>query len=145
MKKNIQSRCNPNFFHGKKGYIYTLEVLVAVSIILITLVLVFGTTPEEAETDLPVIKQTGYDALFYLDKSDDLRKIVTTEGIKQLNKNLTDLIPKNIKFDVTICTTTCTGNGLPPNKPVIVVDYYVSGYRETFVNKKVRLWLWAKF
>ena len=129
----------------KKGYIYTLEVLLAVSTMLITIVLVFSTTPEEAETDLPIIKQAGYDALFYLDKSDDLRKIVSTEGVKQLEKNLTDLMSKNIKFDVTICTTTCSSNGLPPNKPVMVVDYYISGYRETFLNKKVRLWLWSRF
>ncbi len=137
---------NPNVRFGySKGYIYTLEVLLAVSTILVTIVLVFSTTPEEAETDLPVIKQNAYDALFYLDKSDDLRRIVSTEGVKKLEKNLTDLLSKNIKFDVTICTSTCTATGLPPNKPVIVVDYYISGYREMFLNKKVRLWLWSKF
>ena len=136
---------NRQFRHSSKGYIYTLEVLLAVSTMLITIVLVFSTTPEEAETDLPVIKQAAYDALFYLDKSDDLRKIVSAEGVGQLEKNLTDLMTKNVKFHVTICTTVCSANGLPPNKPVVVVDYYISGYRETFLNKKVRLWIWSKF
>jgi hypothetical protein len=132
--------------HSSKGYIYTLEVLVAVSIILITIVLVFSTTPEEAETELAIMKQSAYDALYYLDKSDDLRRIVSTEGVKQLEKNLTDILPKNIKFDVIICQATCTaGSQVPSNRPVVVMDYYISGYQEMFINKKVRLWAWARF
>lgn len=129
----------------KKGYIYTLEVLVAVSIILITVVLVFNANPEEADTSLPIIKQNAYDALFYLDKSDDLRKIVATEGITQLERNLTALLPSNIMFDAIICTTTCTSLSLPTNRSIITVDYYIGGYREKFINKKVRLWLWPRF
>ena len=129
----------------KKGYIYTLEVLIAVSMILVTVVLVFGKTQEEAQTEIPLIKQSGYDVLFYLDKSDDLRRIVSTEGVTALESNLTRLLPLNIAFDVTICTTLCGSISLPGNKTIVAVDYYISGYREKFINKKVRLWLWSKF
>ena len=130
---------------NKKGYIYTLEVLIAVSTILITIVLVFSTTPEQADTGLPIIKQSAYDALVYLDKTDDLRKIVSTEGTKQLKKNLTILLPSNVDFNVIICSVTCLAKDLPQDRPIIIVDYYISGYRENFINKKVRLWLWSKF
>src|SRR3989338_7753756 len=142
--KNKSSERNAASSH-QKGYIYTLEVLIAVSAILVTIVLVFNSNPEEADTSLPIIKQNAYDALFYLDKSDDLRKIVATEGITQLERNLTALLPRNIRFDAIICTTTCNSLSLPSNRTIIIVDYYIGGYREKFVNKKVRLWLWSRF
>ena|SRR3989338_9490867 len=137
---------NKKFIFGKsKGYVYTLEVMLAVALITVTLVLVFSSTPEQAETNLAIMKQNGYDALFYLDQNGWLRDSVSRGAVSEIDNNLTDILPKNQKFDTNICTTSCNSTEIPANTTLVVVDYYISGYRGTFVGKKVRLWMWRKF
>lgn len=127
------------------GYIYTLEVMLAIALIFVTLVLVFSSSPERPETSLAIMKQNGYDALFYLDQSDDLRDAVSRGSVSNIDSNLTALLPASIVFDTNICTTSCNSTELPANKTIVAVDYYISGYRGQYIGKKVRLWMWARF
>ncbi|MBI4174192.1 MAG: hypothetical protein HY517_00980 [Candidatus Aenigmarchaeota archaeon] len=119
--------------------------MLAISIITVTLVLVFSSTPEQAETSLVIMKQNGYDALFYLDQNGDLRDAVSRGAVSEIDNNLTDILPKNQKFDTNICTTSCNSTEIPANSTIVAVDYYISGYRGTYIGKKVRLWMWRKF
>lgn len=128
-----------------KGYVYTLEVMLATAAILATLVIIFSTVPEEAETNIAVMKQTGYDALFYLDQNDELRDAVSKGSLGAINKNLSKIFPASVDFDTSICTTSCNSTEIPENRTITVVDYYIGGYREIYINKKVRLWIWEKF
>lgn len=128
-----------------KGYVYTLEVMLAISMIFVTLILVFSSTPEEAETNLAIMKQNGYDALYYMDQNDDLRNAVSRGAVSEIDANLTDILPKNVKFDTNICTTSCNSTEIPGNRTVVTADYYISGYRGDYIGKKVRLWMWRKF
>lgn len=131
--------------HCSKGYVYTLEVMLAVATIMATLVLMFGTAPEEPEAQLAVIKQTGYDALFYMDQTDELRDAVSRGALGEIDSNLTKMLPSSIKFDTNICTTSCNSTELPENRTIVTADYYISGYKDQFINKKLRLWMWEKF
>ena len=128
-----------------RGYVYTLEVMLAVASIMLTLVLMFSAPPEEPEAALAVMKQSVYDALFYMDQSDDLRAAVASGGVESIDTNLTAMLPSNIVFDTNICSVSCNSSSVPSNRTVVTVDYYVSGHRETFMNKKVRVWIWQKF
>src|SRR3989338_153916 len=130
---------------GSKGYVYTLEVMLAVSLIFVTLILVFSSSPEEPETNLAIMKQNGYDALFYLDMTGDLRNAVARGAVSEIDANLTDILPKNVKFDTNVCTTSCNSTEIPSNSTVVTVDYYISGYRGEYIGKRVRLWMWRKF
>src|SRR3989338_957537 len=127
---------------SKKGYVYTLEVMLAVSMILVTLIVIFSSSPEQPETGLVIMKQNGYDALFYLDKTDELRYAVSRGAISEIDRNLTILLPSNIAFDSNICATSCNSTELPANATVVTADYYISSYRNQFIGKKVRLWMW---
>ena len=130
---------------GSKGYVYTLEVMLAVSLIFVTLILVFSSSPEEPETNLAIMKQNGYDTLFYLDITGDLRNAVARGAVSEIDANLTGILPQNIRFDTNVCTTSCNSTELPSNSTVVTVDYYIGGYRSEYVGKKVRLWMWRKF
>lgn len=130
---------------SSRGYIYTLEVMLAIAAIMATLVLVFSTTPEEPETDIAVIKQTGYDILYYMDQTNDLRDAVWKGSVSAIDANLTAMLPVNVLFDAAICTTSCVSGSIPANRTIVTVDYYVSGYREFFLNKKVRVWMWMQY
>lgn len=136
---------NNKIFRTSKGYVYTLEVMLAISIIFVTLIFVFSSIPEKAETNLAIMKQNGYDALFYIDQTDDLRNAVSRGTVSEIDANLTAILPKNIKFDTNICTTSCNSTEIPANSTIVAVDYYISGYRGTYIGKKVRLWMWRKF
>ena len=133
--------------HGDsmKGYIYTLEVLIAISIIFISMVSLFRIAPAKPETEISIIKQSGFDALFYLDQSGILREMVLGNNETEIENNLKNILPENIQFETEICRTSCDTTNLPINKTIIAVDYYIGGYKETYSGKKVRLFLWKRF
>ncbi len=129
-----------------KGYIYTIEVLLALSLVLVMIVVIFSSTPEQPETSLVIIKQTGYDALHYLDQTGMLREAVNRDAYGEIAGNVTAMMPNNIKSDVAICTSTfCESYKIPVNRTIVAIDYYIAGYEQRYIQKKVRLWLWTRF
>ena len=128
-----------------KGYIYTLEVLMAISIIFVSMVSVFRIAPTKPETEISIIKQSGFDALFYLDQKGILREMVVSDNEIGIENQLLSVLPENVQFETDICSTSCDMTNLPRNETIIAVDYYLGGYRETYFGKKVRLFLWRRF
>jgi hypothetical protein len=128
-----------------KGYIYTLEVLIAISIIVISMVSVFKTAPTRPETEISIIKQNSFDALYYLDQEGSLKKMVLEDNETGIEDALKDLLSENIRFELDICSTECELLNLPQKETIVVVDYYVSSYKETYIGKRVRLFVWRKF
>ena len=130
---------------GKKGYIYTLEVLIAISIIFISMVSVFRIAPTKPEIEISIIKQNGFDALFYLDQRGILGEMVLEGDETGIENHLLSILPENVRFETDICTMNCDTTNLPINETIIAVDYYISSCKETYVGKRVRLFLWRKF
>ena len=128
-----------------KGYIYTLEVLIAISIIFISMVSVFRIAPTKPETEISIIKQNGFDALFYLDQEGLLSEMVAKDNETGIENHLKTILPENVRFEIDICSVECDVLNLPVKETIMAVDYYIGGYRETYVGKKVRLFLWRKF
>lgn len=132
-------------FGRQKGYVYTIEVMLAVAVIMFMLVLTFSSAPEQPETNIALMKQAGYDGLRYLDDTGVLRQLAArNDSYAQLKSNLSALVSHSIVFDAAICTTDCS-SVLPVNRTIVTVDYYVAGYRGTYLGKKVRLWMWQLF
>ena len=120
-------------FSSPKGYIYTLEVMIAISIILISAAFIFGKPPVKPEMELSIIKQQGFNAIEYLDQKDLLRQLNDAE----LEDKLRSLLPSNLQLKVN-------NNAGLPNLTVIAVDYSISGYKDTYLGKRIRLVLWEK-
>lgn len=129
----------------KKGYVYTLEVLIAVSIMFISLVLIFRTAPTKPELELSLIKEQGFDALLYLDQKGDLRRMVSENNETGIEYGLKTILPLNVNFETDVCMSNCDDTNVPSNRTIIVVDYYISSYMENYLGKRVRLWLWREF
>jgi hypothetical protein len=128
-----------------KGYVYTLEVMLAVAVIMFMIVLIFSSTPEQPETNIALMKQNGYDALQYLDNAGLLQQLVSNNSVRELKSNITALITSNIVFDAAVCQADCTSYNVPRNRTVVTVDYYVSAYKDVYLGKKVRLWMWQLY
>lgn len=125
------------------GYLYSLEVLVAISIILVAMVFIFRDAPQKPEMELDLIKIQGFQLLEYLDNSNELRNIVVNGNEADIESRLV-LLPKSIGSEAEICREYCNQTNVPGNGSVVSVDYYVSGYKDRYVGKKVKVWLWRK-
>ena len=115
-----------------KGYIYTLEVLIAIPLIALTMIFIFGTPATQPDLGISIIKQQGFDAIEYLDNKGVLRELDSAE----LEQELRYLLPNNIQLSLS-------SDNLP-DKTVLVVDYYIASYRDRYVGKQIRLWLWEE-
>ena len=133
------------FEKGSKGYIYSLEVLIAISIILVAMVFLFRYAPTKPEIEISILKQQGFDILEYMNNEGTLREYVFNNNETELEAYLAVLLPKNIYFETDICSVSCERTNVPNNETVISIDYYVSGYKEHYIGKKVRLWIWRKY
>jgi hypothetical protein len=128
-----------------KGYLYTLEVLIAVSIVFGAVFLVYRSPPPKPDAQIAMIKQQGFESLRYLDDQGLLRKYVNESNETAIKNSLQNSLTKNIGFEIAICTTSCDTIGVPDNQTIILVDYYISGYRNSFDPKKIRLYLWGSY
>lgn len=129
----------------RKGYVYTMEVLIALSLILVSLVYVLRYPQTKPELELSLMKEQGFEALEYLNDKGNLKALVKNNNETGLEEQLRIVIPKNINFEAEICISSCSKTNVPDNATVIAMDYYVSGFRNSYFGKRVRLWLWQKF
>lgn len=129
----------------RKGFMYILEVLIAIGIMMSAVVFLFGSAPETPEFSDVIIGQHGIDALTYLDNKGVLRQYVYESNEAMIEDSLTGILPNNIAFETEICTSTCDSTNVTGTRTLITFDYFVSGYKSIYSAKKVRLWLWERF
>lgn len=123
---------------------YSLEALLAVSMIFIAMSFAMRAPPEKPDLETSVMKIQAFNALEYLDNRGDLRQYLLSGNFTRLNSELKAILPGAVQFDADYCTTSCSDAAVPKNQTVVVVDYYIAGEREAFAGKKVRVWLWRK-
>jgi hypothetical protein len=127
-----------------KGYIYTLEVLLVVSIMTVSVALLFRDPPAKPEFEISTIKLQGFHALEYLNSNDNLRNIVFQGNETRLEGIIKTLLPAEVRFEAEICGLDCSDSNLPANESVVAMSYYVSGYKDAYLGRKVKLWLWTR-
>lgn len=126
-----------------KGYVYTLEVMLAISILAIAVLTIFGSAPEKPDLGISIIKQRSWESLMYVDSADLLRQHVKNGNESAIERELVGILPVNYKFEIDICQSECSTGNIPGNKSVVSTDYYVSAYRDNFIGKKVKMWVWT--
>jgi hypothetical protein len=127
-----------------KGYIYTLEVMIAVVIIFMAFVFVYKFPPTKPAENVGLIKQQGFNALKYLDDRGLLRQIAYSSDNVQLRAQLDSLL-KSVNYGFDICTTSCQLLDPPRNMTVVSIEYYISGYMESYKPRKIMLWMWERY
>ena len=118
-------------------------MLIAVSIILVALVLIFREGPKEQEIEVSLLKRYAWESLEYLNNNGTLREYVANDDEGSLESAVGEILPINVFFEIDICGLQCDDTNVPKNETVISVDYYVSGYRNVFIDKKIKLWAWT--
>ena len=126
----------------KRGFVYTLEALVVVGVVFLTMAYVFRYAPPAPQSDITIMKRAGIDALEYLEQRGELRRYISELNEAQIESSLAGILPPAIKFETEICRDYCNTFGVPTRQTVAVVDYYVSAYRDSYEGQRIRLWLW---
>jgi len=126
-----------------RGYLYTLEVLVAIASVLVTVVLAFRFAPAKPEVENSIMKTFGYSALEYLDAG-KLREWVYEQNVQAIKSNISQVLPNSLRFDVAICSPFCTEVDLPRDRSVVVVNKYFSGFNRTYGFRELKLYLWKR-
>lgn len=123
-----------------KGYIQTLEAVIAAIIILSALVYIFSlraTIPENS------LYPNAYSCLKSLDDNGKLRYYAYNSLEDSLRNELRNCLPPLAEFNVRICKTNDCSYEVPQNKTVALTSYLISGDVE-FQPNLINLWVWSK-
>ncbi len=119
-----------------KGYLYTIEVMIVVAIIIMTVTYLFQYPISPLNDDEDLVRRYGFDALEFL-SMDDIRYLIYND-IDLLNSKIDAILP------VTIESIACVQCSVElPKDSVVVVNYYVAG-SDTYQPKTLKLYLWRK-
>lgn len=133
----------------RKGYLYTIEVLVVSTIILIAIAVTFSSPYQRPATEDVLLKQEAYNAIKQIDANGDLRYYVYTfnkgKAEDEIEVDLSTYLSTSIGYEVEICkpSAACSTGNIPEDKSVFVFDYYLSGWKDYEFNR-VRIYLWKK-
>lgn len=117
-----------------KGVVHTIEVLIAVGLIFAAVAFLFRTG---MTANLNIEKQNAYYALSALNADGSLREAVAGED-REAVKALLDMYFDN--YDFEICSAQCFGT----SQQATIVEYYVSGFGDTYDPKKLRIFLFRR-
>ncbi|MDI6720994.1 MAG: hypothetical protein QMD85_01295 [Candidatus Aenigmarchaeota archaeon] len=127
-----------------KGFVYMLEVLIAIGIVIVSAVIMFRDVPQKAETEISSLKNHGFYALKYLDDTGVLRNYVIQNNESLAENDVKAILPTTVNLEAEICGSTCSDANVPNSKDTVSVDYFISGYRKDYLEKRVKLWIWRK-
>jgi len=122
-----------------KGYVKTLESVIAIVLILISIVFLF---PEKTRTE-PQISDTGYNCLKYLDFKGVLRYYAVNDLESNLISDLRSCLPPILDYKAKICTTSICNTQLPEYTTVFLSSYLIAG-EDSVEPTLINLWVWSK-
>ncbi len=132
-------------FPAPKGYVYTLEILLAVTIIFVSMVFLLRTPPPKPDFETSIIKRQAFESLEFLDNAGKLKSQAAADNETKIEQDLAGVIPQIMFYETEVCKKSCSTFNVPGNETVVSADYYVGAYRDTFAGKKVKIWAWKKF
>lgn len=125
-----------------KGFAYSLEALIAIGVILITAITLFGglgiSEPGRGLKDL------GDRSLKGLDSAGLLREYALSQDSTSVISQLSDIIPVILNYNVSFCRATCTDIATPKDRNVFTSFYYYSGAPGNYTPTEVVLYIWEK-
>ncbi|MAH42383.1 hypothetical protein CL614_01510 [archaeon] len=117
-----------------KGYLYTIEVMIVVAVIIMSVTYLFRYPISPLNNDEDLVRRYGMDALEFL-SMDDIRYLIYND-IDLLNNKIDTILPDTIE------STACVQCSLElPKDSVVVVNYYVAG-SNVYEPKTLKLYLW---
>ena len=126
-----------------KGVSNTLEAVIAVSFLLLSLVFFFRPFPVQDSSEFNYKKIT-YDSLKALSEGGKLRQYALNNDATSIKNDLSTYI-SFLDYDVVIYNKTSNLTAIPiiNDKNVISVSYFLAGEAGNYSGKEVRVFVWG--
>lgn len=133
---------------NKRGYMKTVEAVLALVIVLGVIITVATTTQTDTETTPKEIKIAQSTVNSYLQSNEKARNYVINDQTLLLNSTLDRLFSgyNNLIYAYELCDTSyCPGlSGLPNDRSIYVSHLIISSTYETQEHKVFKMYIWRK-
>lgn len=129
-----------------KGQLYTLEVGIAILMILSFVIFLFLNPPASPEYNIINYKMKAYNGLETLERTGELRRYVTDNNATAINESLDSYIPNLLSRAVVIfneTTNLTTKPSLSNISDSISVSYFLAGDFDDYKPRDVRVYMWG--
>ena len=131
-----------------KGQIYTLEVGIAILMILSIVIFLFLNPPTMPEYRRINYKMKAYNGLETLERTGELRRyaINSTPNIAEINESMNPFIPSFIHRAVVVFDETHNLTAKPSLSDVsdsISISYFLAGDFDDYKPREVRVYIWG--
>lgn len=138
---------NTIFNWGKmKGQLYTLEVGIAILMILSIVIFLFMNPPASPEYNIINYKMNAYTGLETLERTGELRRYVADNNATAINESLDPYIPNFLSRAVVIFNDTTNLTAKPSLSGInesISVSYFLTGDFDDYKPRDVRVYMWG--
>jgi hypothetical protein len=124
-----------------KGFMYTLEAMIAALIILSALVTVYSFSRQQENFGSAAIKEKGYSCIKDMDSRGILRHYALSNDSAGIRGYFQGCLPRTLNFSVSFCASCAAG--LPGNMTIESVNYLIAGEGATFQPTSISLFLWS--
>jgi len=129
-----------------KGTLYTLEVGIAILMILSIVIFLFLNPPTLPEYRIINYKMKAYNGIDALEKTGELRRYVIDNNITVINESLNPFIPGFISREVVIFNETTNLTAKPSIfnlNDSVSVSYFLAGDFDDYKPREVRVYMWG--
>ena len=132
---------------NKKGYMKTVEAIIAVILFFSVVLILVGVYSPEEEATPEDIKTIQNAVLNTIESSPEIRNNIILNQSNALSAELDTIIPNNLNYLFTICDSsfdTCPPPPIDPEKTVYVSSLVISSTYQQYNNTLFRLFLYRK-
>ncbi len=122
-----------------KGYLHTLESMIAGILILSTILIIYNGSVETSSFESVSMADSAYECLKYLDSKGILRHYALNNNT-QINAYISSCMPKTLNFSIGFCDGCATAN---TNKTTASIIYIIAGEGSTFNPIVVNMLVWS--
>jgi len=129
-----------------KGQLYTLEVGIAILMILSIIIFLFLNPSASPEYSTINYKTRAYKGLEILERTGDLRRHVSDNNATAINESLDPYIPDFLSRAVVIFNDTTNLTAKPSLSSIndsISVSYFLAGDFDDYNARDVRVYMWG--
>ncbi len=129
-----------------KGQLYTLEVGIAILMILSVLIFLFMNPPSSPEYNIINYKMNAYTGLETLEQTGELRRYVADNNATAIEESLNLYIPGFLNWAVVIFNDTTNLTTKPFLEDVndsVSVSYFLAGDFDDYQSRDIRVYIWG--
>lgn len=125
-----------------KGQLRIVEVIIAILMVIVAYVLLFSAPITLPDFESINDQFRAFNSLQTLDQNNELRVPVLQNNTLLISQKLQYLIPSNINYNVSICSSICIAPIINSTR-VFSVDYIISGDVNNFNPQQVVIYMWS--